>query len=117
VSWIPVVVGFWAALGGVALVVGARDRARQRRLYDERVGLDLPRLVALLPPQLQGRAYLEYRLAPGDGRSLTVGLIYRPEHRPGEIHQGTPPNVGLEFDLQTGALLAVHEDGVGLGVK
>jgi hypothetical protein len=33
------------------------------------------------------------------------------------LRKGNPPNVGLDFDLETGALVKVHEEGIGLGLK
>ena len=44
-------------------------------------------------------------------RTLLVGLVYEVPY----IYRGCPPHVGLEFDAQTGRLLAIHPDGVDLG--
>jgi hypothetical protein len=112
-SWLPVVLGVCGGLGALVMLADSRARARRRRLYDAKVGLGLEELVALLPPHLRDRAYYGYIVAPEDGRCVSVGLTYRDD----QLHKGNPPNVGLDFDLETGALVKVHEEGIGLGLK
>lgn len=70
-------------------------------------------LVALLPPHLRDRQYTTYRLAPGNDVYLSVGLVYDDQ----QMRRGNPPNVGLDFDAETGALVRIHEDRIGLGLK
>jgi hypothetical protein len=111
VSWLLVVVGAMAAL---SLALSTRDRARTRRAYDERVGLDLEGLLALLPEELRRREYTTFVIAPSEHADrIRVGLVYKTQM----AFRGTPPNVGLAFDRKTGALVEVHPEGIGLGVK
>lgn len=103
----------WVALCFVvcAAIWGWQD-FRLRRRYAV-VGRDLAGLVALLPDDLRGRRYDRFIVSPRGGRTLLVGLVYAVDF----IYRGNPPNVGLEFDANTGRLLAVHPEGVGLGIK
>jgi hypothetical protein len=99
-------------VGAASLAVAARANKRRQREYDAKVGLDVAGLVQLLPPHLLAREYTMYLLAP-HGPHLSVGLVYEdPQPR-----RGNPANVGLVFDADTGALLSIHEDGIGLGYK
>lgn len=105
-----------SVIGGLSVLSGvlwAVDTRRLARRYRERVGLDVPGLIALLPEELRGRPYYGFRLAPGQSGRISVGLCYRD----GVLRRGNPPNVGLDFDPATGALLAVHPEGIGLGLK
>ena len=112
---------FWYAMG-VTLVVmtvitaiqWARDVREQREVFAERIGLDLDGLIALLPEPLRERRYLQFLIAPkSDPALLSVGLVYAD----GKARTGNPANVGLDFDRQTGALVAIHPEGIGLGLK
>ena len=91
------------------------DRRRIRNLYDEKVGLDLAGLVALLPGHLQDKEYIEFMLSPKAESVITVGLVHRDESAPKRV--GNPLNVGISFDIEDGHVLRVHEGGVGLGLK
>lgn len=111
---------WWFVLGailGVGLFELSREefaRWRRRREYDARVGLEPAGLVALLPPELQQRVYTEIVMAPPyTSERIRVALVYDD----GRMSRGNPPNVGLEFDANTGELLAVIAEGVGLGRK
>ncbi|MDC0674325.1 hypothetical protein [Nannocystis radixulma] len=111
---------WWFVLGAIAGVglfemtrVGYA-RWRRRREYDDRVGRDLAGLVVLLPPALQQRVYTEIVMAPPyTGERIRVAMVYDD----GRPFRGNPPNVGLEFDANTGELLSVIAEGVGVGRK
>ena len=87
---------------------GQQHRLRRRYAI---VGLDLVGLVALLPETLRDRRYLEFIVSPNSDRTVLVGLVYAVPY----IYRGCPPHIGLEFDAQTGRLLAVYPEGVDLG--
>ncbi len=101
----------WIALWLVAcLAAWTWQQHRLRRRYAV-VGLDLAGLVALLPDNLRDRQYLDFIISPNSDRTLLVGLVYAVPY----TYRGCPPHIGLEFDAQTGRLLAVHPEGVNLG--
>jgi hypothetical protein len=110
---------FWYIVAGVLVVLTvvsaiqwAREVRENREVFAERIGLDLDGLVALLPEPLRERRYLRFLIAPkSDPALLSVGLVY------GGPREGNPANVGLDFDRQTGALVAIHPEGIGLGLK
>jgi hypothetical protein len=102
-----------ASLSCLAGVCWFLDWRQQRRLYREKVGLDLAGLVALLPTDLQSRHYTDYVIARWARNRICVGLVYDD----GRLRCGNPPNVGLAFDRRDGSLLEVHPAGVGLGIK
>lgn len=104
---------WWLALWVAACAAGYTwQQHRLHRRYAV-VGLDLAGLVALLPVELlYDRRYIEFIVSPNSNdRTLLVGLVYEVPY----IYRGCPPHVGLEFDAQTGRLLAIHPDGVDLG--
>ncbi len=108
------VLGGWLAAGGLFLAGQARSSQLRHREYREKVGLDLPALIALLPVELQNRRY--HRFSVGPRRSpdvICVALLYAVDLP----FRGTPPNVGLEFDRRDGSFVRVVPDGIGLGVK
>jgi len=105
-----------SVVGGLAILLGivwAVESVQAQRLYRQKIGLDLAGLVALLPPELRGKRYYGFRLAPRQQGRISVGVCYHGEG----LLQGNPPNVGLDFDPHTGGLLQVHPEGIGLGLK
>ena len=76
-------------------------------------GLRLDELVALLPAHLRDRTYTCYRLGPSSDGCISVSLLYKVDY----TFRGTPPHVTLDFDAETGALVAIHEGGIGLGIR
>jgi len=102
-----------AVYAGAFIAFGVWQRARRFRRYRAKVGLRLDELVALLPAHLRDRTYTYYRIAPSSDGHIAVSLVYEVDY----IFRGNPPNVGLEFDAETGALVAIHEGGIGLGIK
>ena len=92
----------------------AYDWYRRRRDYRLKVGLDLDALIALLPAELRTKAFTHFLIGPrADQKKICVGLVYRDA----TMRSGNPANVGLEFDAQTGKLLNVVPEGIGLGLK
>ena len=103
-------------LVGLSLLSGilwAADTHRLHRRYRQKVGLDLAGLIALLPEELRRHSYSRFKLARGQRERISVGLCYGD----GRAKKGNPPNVGLDFDPDTGTLLQVHPEGIGLGLK
>ena len=103
-------------LVGLSVVSGILwgiDTHRLQRRYREKVGLDLAGLINLLPAELRRHSYSRFRLGPWQHGRISVGLCYGD----GRATKGSPPNVGLSFDPDTGALLQVHPEGIGLGLK
>ncbi|MDI3286646.1 hypothetical protein [Polyangium sp. 15x6] len=76
---------------------------------------DLESLVPLLPDELRQQPFTGVREHWRDGR-IFVGLLL-PLPPGAKIPCGNPANVGLEFDAETGDLIAVHPEGVALGIK
>ncbi|MDI3287395.1 hypothetical protein [Polyangium sp. 15x6] len=74
---------------------------------------DLESLVPLLPDELRQQPFIGVREHHRDGR-IFVGLLLP---SPDAKRKGNPENVGLEFDAETGRLIAIHPEGVALGIK
>lgn len=108
-----IALGVIVTLAVLSAVLDARARRRVHRQYERAVGRDLAGLVELLPEELRGKEYTEYVIAPEREDKVSVGLVYKVEERP----PGNPPNVGIDFDAKTGEVLAVHPDGIALGLK
>lgn len=111
-TWTAVGLSVLGGLSALSAALWAVDTCRRAWRYRQKVGLDLPGLIALLPEELRGRPYYGFRLAPGQRERISVGLCYRD----GVLRRGNPPNVGLDFDPETGALRAIHPEGIGLGL-
>src|SRR5262245_45613752 len=111
-TWVAVV-ALLVLLGLCAVTISSLDRFHRRRIYDEKVGLSLEGLVALLPTHLRNREYTAFVIGPSVEGTISVGLIYDDRL----VRKGNPANVGLDFDPETGVLVRIHEDGVGLGYK
>lgn len=96
----------------VATLLASAAKVSHVQLYRSRIGLDLAGLVKLLPAELQRTDFNRYLFHIREDR-IFVGLTFPTK----EAYRGNPPNVGLEFDLSTGHLIAVHPEGVALGLK
>lgn len=108
-----IALGVVVALAVIATVIDARARRRVHRHYDRVVGRDLAGLIELLPEVLRTKEYTEFVIAPEREDKLSVGLVYKVE----EKSPGNPPNVGIDFDAKTGEVIAVHPEGIALGIK
>jgi hypothetical protein len=104
-----------AVLAVSTVVFDVRSRRRTQSTYDRLVGRDLAGLIELLPEELRDKEYTRWMLAPERPDKLTVGLVYRSDEA--IPRAGNPANVGIDFDLKTGAVIEVHPGGVGLGIK
>ncbi len=107
---------WWLGAFAVLFIVGGLamlgEKAARARRYREKVGLDLAGLTALVPEH-QRKPFTRFLLAPAEPEQISVGLVFDDGRR----SIGNPPNVGLRFDRRTGALLSVHPEGIGLGLK